>query len=121
MRRYARGPGGEGIADREAAVAAGAREEIDCFRVWWLCVRGEFDRAGGAQWRVFDGVADLDAERLAVAEIVLDGRRHELKSDDDVVDAVSLQERKDMLHDGLVDDGHHRFRTSDGEGTQPRA
>ena len=55
MRRDASRSGWERVADREAPVAAGAREEIERFRVRRLRVCGELDRA----------------------ELLLRGRRHD--------------------------------------------
>src|SRR5581483_2720008 len=83
--------------------------------------RGEADRAGGAEWRLLDGVADVDAEALAVAEVAPDRLRQERDGDDHVLEAVQLEELDDVLHARLADDRNHRLGLVRGERTQARA
>ncbi len=78
-------------------------------------------RSGGAERRVFRGVAHGDAEIGAVAEVVADLVGEERDRDDDVVEAVQLEQVDDVLHHRLVDEGHHRLRLIAGERTQTRA
>ncbi len=75
---------------------------------------------GGAEGRIFDAVANAQAVRRAVAEVVLDHRCEVLNGDDDLGDPVGLQEIEDVLHDGLVDDGDQRLGPANGKGTQAR-
>ena len=78
-------------------------------------------RAGGAERRLLDRVADVDAERLAAAEVAADRLRQEGDRDDDVLEAVPAQQLDDVLHAGLADDRDHRLRLVRGERPQPRA
>ena len=50
--------------------------------------RREPHRAGGAERRLLDGVRDVDAERLAAAEVRADRLGQERDGDDDVLEAV---------------------------------
>ena len=47
-------------------------------------------RAGGAERRLLDRVRDVDAERLAAAEVAADRLRQERDRDDHVLEAVLL-------------------------------
>ena len=82
---------------------------------------GELHRAGRAHRRLLDGVADRDALALPRAEVAADRLRHEGERDDDVVEAVLLQELDDVLHARLADDRDHRLRLIRGERAQARA
>ena len=73
-------------------------------------VRSELHRAGRSERRLFDGVSDLQAERLAVAEVAADRLRQERDGDDHVGQTVVAQQLEDVLHAGLADDRHHRLR-----------
>src|SRR6266700_2501796 len=68
------------------------------------------DGAGGAERRLLDGVLDVDAERLPVAEVAADGLRQEGDCDDHVLHSVAAQKLDDVLHAGLADDRNHRLR-----------
>jgi hypothetical protein len=80
-----------------------------------------FHRAGGAERRLLHRVADVDAKRLAAAEVAADRLRQEGDGDDHVLEAVALEELDDVLHARLADDRHHRLGLVRGQGTQPRA
>src|SRR5215207_5771939 len=56
------------------------------------CSRWKADRAGRAERDLFDRVLDVEAERLAGAEVAADRLRQEGERDDDVLEAVPLQE-----------------------------
>ena len=84
-------------------------------------VGGEADRAGRAERRLLDRVRDVDAERVAVAEVAADRLRQERDRDDDVVEAVRAQQLEDVLHARLADDRHHRLRLVRRQRPQPRA
>src|SRR5579875_654855 len=77
-------------------------------------------RAGGAERRVLDRVADLHAQGLAAAEVAADRLRQEGDGDDDLLEAVAAEELDDVLHAGLADDRHHRLRLVRRQRTQPR-
>ena len=79
---------------------------------------GEANRAGGAERRLLHRVADVDAERLAVSEVAPDRLRQERDGDDDVLEAVELEELDDVLHARLADDRDHRLRLIRGERAQ---
>ncbi len=81
----------------------------------------KLDRSGRAHRGLLDGIADRDAMALPRAEVAADRLRHESKRDDDVVEAVLLQELDDVLHAGLADDRDHRLRLIRGERAQARA
>ncbi len=83
--------------------------------------RGEADRAGGAERRLLDRVADVDAERLSAPEVAPDRLRQERDRDDHVRHAMALQELDDVLHARLADDRHHRLRLVRRERAQARA
>ncbi len=70
----------------------------------------EPDRAGGAERRLLDRVADVHPERLAAAEVRADRLRQERHRDDHVLEAVPAQQLEDVLHARLADDRHHRLR-----------
>ena len=95
-----------------------ARDDEEC--VVELVGR-EPDRAGGAERRFLDGILDVDAKRLAVAEVASDRLREEGDGDDDVLEAVFPEQLDDVLHAGLADDRHHRLRLVRGQRTEPRA
>src|SRR5262249_14124539 len=84
-------------------------------------LRGVADRAGRPERRFLDGVADVHAERLAVAEVSAYRLRQEGDGDDHVVEAVLLQEFEDVLHARLADDGDHRLRLVRGQRAQARS
>src|SRR4029077_6542998 len=69
--------------------------------------RGTLDRAGGAERRLLDRVADVDAEGLAAAEVAPDRLRQERDGDDHVLETVTAQELDDVLHTRLADEGPH--------------
>ena len=71
--------------------------------------------------RLLDGVADRDALALPRSEVAADRLRHEGQRDDDVVEAVLLQELDDVLHARLADDGHHRLGLVRGQWAEARA
>jgi hypothetical protein len=71
---------------------------------------GEADRAGGAERRLLDRVRDVDAECFAAAEVRPNRLRQEGDRDDDILEAVLLQELDDVLHARLADDRDHRLR-----------
>jgi hypothetical protein len=73
-------------------------------------VGGETHGAGGAERRLFHRVADVDAERGAVAEVRADRLRQERDRDDHVLHPVELQQLDDVLHARLADDRDHRLR-----------
>ncbi len=73
-------------------------------------VAREADRAGSAERLLLDRVLDLEAHRLAGAEVAADRLRHERERDDDFLHPVQLQQLEDVLHAGLADDRHHRLR-----------
>src|SRR5581483_1748752 len=75
----------------------------------------EANRARRAERRLLDRVRDVDAERLAVAEVRADRLRQERDGDDHVLEAVLLQELDDVLHARLADDRHHRLRLIRGQ------
>ena len=79
------------------------------------------DRAGGAERQLLDRVLDVQAEGLAGAEVAADRLRQERERDDDVLEAVLLQELEDVLHARLADDRHHRLRLVRRERAQARA
>ena len=81
---------------------------------------GVLDAAGGAQRHLLDGVVDVHAQLAAVAEVVADGLGQEREGDDDVVDAVPLEQLDDVLHARLVGDRHHRLGLVAGERPQAR-
>ena len=83
--------------------------------------RRELHRAGGAERRLLDRIADIDAERLSATEVAADRLRQEGDGDDHVLEAVPLEELDDVLHARLADDRHHRLRLVRGQGPQTRA
>ena len=76
------------------------------------------NRAGGAEWGVLGGVDHADPELGAVAEPVADVVRLEGDGDDDVVEAVLLQQVDDVFHHRPVRQRHHRLGDIRGEGAQ---
>ncbi len=80
----------------------------------------ETDGAGGAERQLLDGVLDVDAERLTVAEVAADRLRHERERDDDLVHSVPTQQLDDVLDARLADDRDHRLRLVRGQRPQPR-
>ena len=78
------------------------------------------DRAGRPERQLLDRVLDVDAERLAVAEVAADRLRHEGERDDDLVHAVGAQQLDDVLDARLADDRDHRLRLVRGERPKPR-
>jgi len=79
------------------------------------------DGAGGAERRFLHRVADVDAERLAAAEVAADRLRQESDGDDHILEPVALEQLDDVLHARLADDRHHRLRLVGRERPQPRA
>src|SRR5262249_44766405 len=73
-------------------------------------VRREADGSRGARGGLLDGILDVHAERLAVAEVAPDRLREERDRDDHVLEPVSAEELDDVLHTGLADDRDHRLR-----------
>ncbi len=71
--------------------------------------------------RLLDGVLDVHAERLAVAEVAADRLRQERDGDDHVFEAVSAEQLDDVLHARLADDRDHRLRLVRGERPEARA
>ncbi len=106
------------IAVRSKSVSASPEMTMNVSREVGL---GVLDAAGRAQRRLLDRVVDVDAERAAVAEVAADDLGQERQSDDDVVDAVPLEQLDDVLHARLVADGHHRLGLVAGERPQARA
>ncbi len=82
---------------------------------------GALHGAGGAERGLLDRVADVDAERLAAAEIAPDRLRQEGDRHDHVLEAVAPEELDDVLHARLADDRHHRLGLVRGQRPQPRA
>ena len=73
-------------------------------------VHGVADRAGGAERRLLGGVDHPHAELGAVAEVGADGVGQEGHGDDDLVEAVPLQQADDVLHHRPVGQRQHRLR-----------
>ena len=65
---------------------------------------GLFDAARRAQRRVFNGVDEVDAEFGPVAEVPFDLVGEVIEGDDDVGDAVALEQLNGVLHARLVED-----------------
>ena len=81
---------------------------------------GESDRPRRAERHLLDRVLDVEAERLAVAEVAADRLRHEGDRHDDVLEAVAAEQLDDVLHAGFADDRHHRLGLVRGERPEPR-
>src|SRR5262249_58526 len=77
-------------------------------------------RSGGARGRFLDGILDVHAEALAVAEMAPDRLWKEGARDDDVVEAVAAEELDDVLHARLADDRDHRLRLVRGQWAEAR-
>ena len=77
-------------------------------------------RAGRAERRLLDRVLDVQAERLAVAEVAADRLRQERERDDHVVEPVLLEQLEDVLHARLADDRHHRLGLVRGQRPETR-
>ena len=84
-------------------------------------VHGVAHRAGGAERRLLGGVDHAHAELGAVAEVGADGVGQEGDGDDDLVEAVPLQQVDDVLHHRPVDQRQHRLGRVRGERAQPGA
>ena len=84
-------------------------------------VLGVLDAAGGAERRLLGGVVQRHAELLAVAEVVADQAGEELHGDDDLVEAVPLEQPQDVLHHRPVDHGQQRLGHVRGQRPQPGA
>ena len=84
-------------------------------------VHGVADGSGRAERVLFGGVDHPHPELRAVAEVGSDGVGLKGHGDDDVLEAVLLQEMHDVLHHGPVGDGHHRLGLVGREGAQPGA
>src|SRR5258705_13084712 len=73
-------------------------------------VAGIFNRAGRAQWRRLDAVADLDAERRAVAEDLLNPPRLVVGAQDYFVDLGHLLEALNLVVEKRpIENRHDRF------------
>ena len=84
--------------------------------------RRELHRASGAERRRLDDVADLDAERRAVAEDVFDAARLVVQAQDDLVDLGNLPDEIDLVvEEGPIEDRHDRLRRMQGQRPQPCA
>ena len=70
-------------------------------------VHGVAHRTGGAERRLLGGVLDADAELGAVPEVGADVVGHEGDGDDEVVEAVLLQQVDDVFHHRSVGQRHH--------------
>src|SRR5206468_7071310 len=81
----------------------------------------EADRTGGAERRFLDRVADVQSERVALAEVAADRLREERHRHDHVRQAVLAQELEDVLHARLADDRDHRLRLVGRERTKARS
>ena len=81
----------------------------------------ESHRACRAERRLLDRVRDVDAERLAAAEVRADRLRQECDRDDHVLEPVLLQQLDDVLHARLADDRHHRLGLVRRQRTEARA
>ena len=84
-------------------------------------VRREADGAGCARGRFLDGVLDVHAQALAVAEVAPDRLREKGDGDDHFVEAVAAEKLDDVLHAGLADDRDHRLRLVRRERPEARA
>ena len=83
-------------------------------------VGGQAHGARRAERRFLDRVGDVDAERVAAAEVAADRLRQERDRDDHVVEAVRAQQLEDVLHARLADDRDHRLRLVRGQRAQAR-
>ena len=83
---------------------------------------GKLHRAAGAERRRLDDVADLDAQRRAVAEDVLDAPRLVVEAEDDLVDLGNLPDQIDLVvEERPVEDRDDRLGRVQGQRPQPRA
>ena len=85
-------------------------------------LRGEADRAAGAERRRLDDVADADAGAGAVAEDLLDAARLIVEAEDHLVDLGHLLEQIDLIVEKrAVENRHDGLGRVDGQRPQPRA
>jgi hypothetical protein len=84
-------------------------------------VAGVADAAGGAERDGLVRVRHRHAVLAAVAEVRLDVVGEEGDRDDDLVEAVLLEQRDDVLHHRTVGEGQHRLRRVRRERPQPGA
>jgi hypothetical protein len=77
-------------------------------------------RTGRTERGILDRVADLEAQRLPVAEVAADRLREEGDGDDHVGEAVVAEQLEDVLHARLPHDRDHRLRLVRGQRAQPR-
>src|SRR5262249_54695661 len=82
---------------------------------------GVFYAAGGAQRLILKAILDMHAMRRTIAKVILDDIGKVLDSDDDLGDAMNLEQLDDMPHHLAIDDRHHWFGTVNRQGTQARA
>ena len=85
-------------------------------------VGGKANRAGGAERRRLDHVAERQAAVAAVAEDFLDAAGLIVQAEDDLVDLRDfLQEIQLKLQERPIEDRNDRFRCVNGERAQTRA
>ena len=84
-------------------------------------VAREPNRARRPERRLLDGVLDVDAERVPVAEVAADRLRQEGDRHDHVLEAVVAEQLDDVLHARLADHRPHRLRLVRGQRSQARA
>ncbi len=83
---------------------------------------GVAHRAGGAERRRLDDVANGQTSVPAVAEDLLDPARLIVEAENDLVDLRYLPEQVELIvEERPIEDRHDRFRRMDRQGTQPRA
>src|SRR6185295_9904714 len=83
---------------------------------------GVADRAGGAERRRLDHVADRQSAVAAVAENFLDPSRLVVEAEDDLVDFRDvLQQIELIVEERPIEDGHDGLGCVNGERTEPRA
>jgi hypothetical protein len=105
-------------ADDRAQVDVGQHVTRDDQEPVLQLVHGVAHRARRAEGGLLGGVDHADAELGAVAEVVPDVVGEERHGDDDLVEAVLLQQADDVLHHRPVGDGHHRLRSVGCEGSK---
>ena len=82
---------------------------------------GVSDTAGGAERHLLDDIGDIETKGAAVTVEVLDHGGQILERDDDLGNAVILEQLQDMTEDRFVDKGDHRLGTPNRQGTQAGA
>jgi hypothetical protein len=83
--------------------------------------RRERDRAGRAERRFLDRVADVHAQRIAAPEVAPHRLGQERDGDHHVLQLVLLEELEDVLHARLPCDRDHRLGLVRGQRAQARA